>query len=289
MRPADLSWLQALLLRRAGIKLWSEKRYVAEVRLQGLAQAKGHENAAGLLTSLRVNPDPETEALVVEAMATHETLFFRDRKPFEQIEQVILPALLQARARTRRIRIWCCAVSTGQEAYSIALLLARHKDLLKGWSVDILGTDLSRPAIERARAGVYSHFEVQRGLPIRELIEHFTRDGEDWTLSPEIRRAVTFDVVNIVHETVTGPFDLVLCRNLMIYLDAPVKTVVFDRIARVLAPDGYLILGATESVVGATTAIVPHPQHHGLYRTAEPLGSSVRGVVTEPRRTALSA
>lgn len=283
MTPADLKFIQSLLLRRAGNIVWSEKRYLVERRLDELAHETGLRDADAVIARVRTG-DPDLEAHLVESMLTGETHFFRDRRPFEQFETVLLPALIADRARSKRLRVWCCAVSTGQEAYSLAMVLARHREALAGWSVDIVGSDLSRPAIERARAGRYDHFEVQRGLPIAELIAHFTRDGEDWVISDTLRRAVQFEVVNVAHEIAGGVFDVIFCRNLLLYLDTPVKRALLDRLAGVLAADGALVLGATESVIGLTSRLVPDPANPGLYRPvpARP------PVLAPPPRTAVA-
>ncbi|MHB2165842.1 CheR family methyltransferase [Alsobacter sp. R-9] len=265
MTRDDFRALQALLQRSAGIALWDEKQFVAERRLETLAGETGCASVDDLMARVR-RGDGELETRVVEALTTNETYFFRDIRPFEQFETVMLPALIRARAAQRRIRIWCCAVASGQEAYSIAMVLARHKAALAGWKVDILGTDLSRAMVARAEAGRYTHFEVQRGLPMRELVEHFTREADGWHVSAALRAAVEFRVVNLARDLpALGSFDVVFCRNLLIYFDLPMKATVLTRVARLLAPDGWLVLGAAESVVGLNAGLVPDPANRGLY------------------------
>ena len=217
-------------------------------------------SSAGLM----VDPTGEVAQAVLEAMATHETMFFRDRATFEALRTVILPRLVAARSRSRRLRLWSAAASTGQEAYSLAMLVLALSPPLAGWHVSILGTDLSGAAISQARAGTYSQFEVQRGLPVWTLLRHFTQDATGWTASPELRRHVDFRCLNLLDDLrPLGTFDLVLCRNLLIYLDADAKSQLLSRLALTLAPDGVLCLGAAETVTGLTDDLVPEPEARG--------------------------
>ena len=265
MTQQDFKFLQALMHRRAGIVLWSEKQYLAELRLAALATEVGCDGADAVVARVR-DGDRELELKVVEALTTSETCFFRDIRPFEQFEGVMLPALMKARAAVRRLRIWCSAVASGQEAYSLAMVVARRKVELAGWRVEIVGSDLSRAMIARAMAGRYTHFEVQRGLPIRELVEHFSRDDDGWFVSQALRDSVDFRVVNLTEDLLPpGSFDVVFCRNVLMYFDLPTKSSVLTRVARTLAGDGYLVLGATESVVGLNAGLAPDPANRGLY------------------------
>ena len=265
MTQDEFKFLQALMQRRAGIVLWSEKQYLAELRLAALAPALGCQGAEEVVARARQG-DRELELKVVEALTTSETSFFRDIRPFEQFEGVMLPALTKAREPVRRLRIWCSAVASGQEAYSLAMILARHRSELAGWCIEIVGSDLSRAMVARAVAGRYTHFEVQRGLPVRELVEHFRRDDDGWFVSQALRDAVDFRVVNLMEDLLPpGPFDVVFCRNVLIYFDQPTKSSVLTRVARTLAGDGYLVLGATESVVGLNSGLAPDPANRGLY------------------------
>jgi chemotaxis protein methyltransferase CheR len=201
-------------------------------------------------------------------MTTNETFFFRDKIPFDHLREAVLPALVQARAARRSLRIWCAASSTGQEPYSIAMCLKEASHLFAGWRTEIVATDLSQEVLEKARAGIYSQFEVQRGLPIQMLVKHFTQNGELWQLDSEIRGMVQHRQLNLLQDfSHLGTFDIVFCRNVLIYFDQPTKTNIFERIARMLEPDGVLALGAAESVVGITNAFKPYPDRRGLYRT----------------------
>jgi chemotaxis protein methyltransferase CheR len=203
---------------------------------------------------------------VVEAMTTNESFLFRDKIPFDHFRDTVMPSVLAARAKEKRVRIWCAAASTGQEPYSLAMCLKEMKDKLSGWRVEILGTDLSLEVLEKAKAGVYSQFEVQRGLPINFLVKHFTQNGDTWQIAPEIRAMVQYRPLNLLADfNHLGTFDVVFCRNVLIYFDQDTKVGVLNRIARLLEPEGFLMLGAAETVVGLTEAFKPMPDKRGLY------------------------
>jgi chemotaxis protein methyltransferase CheR len=203
---------------------------------------------------------------VVEAMTTNESFFFRDKIPFQHFNDTMMPALLEARARQRRIRIWCAASSTGQEPYSLAMSLKELGHRTADWRIEIIATDLSNDVLEKAKAGIYSQFEVQRGLPIAFLVKYFTQIGDTWQIAPEIRAMVQFRPLNLLADfTHLGTFDVVFCRNVLIYFDQETKTAVLDRIARVTEPDGFLVLGAAETVVGLTESFKTVNDRRGLY------------------------
>ena len=204
---------------------------------------------------------------VVEAMTTNETFFFRDKIPFDHLRETILPALLQARASRRALRIWCAASSTGQEPYSIAMCLKELAPQLAGWRIEIVATDLSQEVLEKSKAGIFSQFEVQRGLPIQMLVKYFTQIGELWQLNADIRAMVQHRQLNLLQDfSHLGTFDVIFCRNVLIYFDQDTKIGIFERLAKVLEPDGVLVLGAAESVVGISDAFKPYPDRRGLYR-----------------------
>ena len=203
-------------------------------------------------------------------MTTNETFFFRDKVPFDLFRDVLLPRFLRNRASTRRLRIWCAAASTGQEPYSLAMLLSEAAARLAGWQVEILATDISTEVLERAKAGLYSQFEVQRGLPIQLLLKYFTQVGDQWQIAPQIRSMVDFRHLNLIKDFGSiGTFDIVYCRNVLIYFDGPTKTDVLKRLANAMAPDGALLLGAAETVLGLTDALSPDKATRGLYTKAE--------------------
>lgn len=269
MTEFDFDFLRVLLQRRSGLFLSAEKRYLVESRLGMLCRRRGIAGIPALVVQLRACPASELEASVIEAMTTNETLFFRDRTPFDLFRDTILPETLAANAGSRTLRIWCAAVSTGQEAYSIAMLLDEAADRLAGWTIEILGTDISAEVLDRARQGLYSQFEIQRGLPIQLLLKHFRQEGDKWRLAERIRDMVVLRQHNLLEPNHQfGQFDVIFCRNVLIYFDVPTKARVMAALAERLARNGAFILGAAETVIGITTTLVPDPQHRGIYRDA---------------------
>lgn len=282
----DYEYLRKLLKERSGLALSNEKQYLVESRLLPLARREG---LAGLPELVKKLKEPGAHRLVVdvvEAMMTNESLFFRDKAPFDHFRDIIMPELLKARATHKRIRIWCAAASTGQEPYSLAMALLEMARATAGYRIEILATDLANDVLEKAKAGIYSQFEVQRGLPIQYLVKYFTQIGETWRVAPEIRAMVEYRQLNLMHPFPSlGIFDVVFCRNVMIYFDQPTKIDVLDRIERVLAPDGYLVLGAAETVIGLTPKFKPLPDRRGLYA---PAGRAAPVVVPFAPRAAAS-
>ena len=267
MTEADFDFLRALLHQRSGLSLSEEKRYLAESRLGILCRRSGIDSLGALVQKLRYRADPALENAVVEAMTTNETLFFRDRSPFDLFRDVILPEKLAANSASRSLRIWCAAVSTGQEAYSLAMILDEMAQRLAGWRIEILGTDISTEVLNRARQGIYSQFEVQRGLPIQMLLRYFRQDGDKWQVNERIRAMVDLKPHNLLEPNAHfGQFDVIFCRNVLIYFDVATKAKVMAALAQRLTRDGAFVLGAAETVIGITTTIVPDREHRGLYR-----------------------
>jgi chemotaxis protein methyltransferase CheR len=263
--PFDYEFLRKLLKDRSGLDLSADKQYLVESRLIPLARKAGLPGLPELVQKLKGSADALTSE-VVEAMTTNETFFFRDKIPFDHLKQTIMPELLQARAARRSLRIWCAASSTGQEPYSIAMCLKELGAQLSGWRVEIVATDLSQGVLEKSRAGLFSQFEVQRGLPIQLLVKHFVQTGELWQLNADIRAMVQFRQFNLLQDFAhLGAFDIIFCRNVLIYFDQDTKTNVFGRLAKVIEPDGFLMLGAAETVVGLTETFRPYPDRRGLY------------------------
>ena len=262
-----LQRLGRVLRRRAGLELARSKSYLIESRLTPVARAHGFTTVGDLIHRLSTAGAGEALATdMVEAMLNNETFFFRDNLPFDMIQTSVLSRLRAARASTRRIRIWSAASSTGQEAYSIAMMLAEDQDRWAGWTFEIVGTDLSRRAIERAIAGRYSQFEVQRGLSVHRLMRHFEKVGEYWELKPAIRAMVRFQRMNLNDPwPFGGLFDIILCRNVLMYLGHDRKVDILARMARQLVPDGQLVLGAAETVLGISDRFKPDWQNRGLY------------------------
>ncbi len=267
MTPQDFDYLRTMLRERSGLALTAEKQYLAESRLLPVARKHGFAGLGELVGKLKVSTAAAPLTVeVIEAMTTNESFFFRDKIPFEHFRSVIMPALMAARAREQRIRIWCTACATGQEPYSLAMSLKSIGPALAGWRVEILATDISNEVLEKAKAGIYSHFEVQRGLPIQQLVKFFSQVGESWQIAPEIRAMVKFRPLNLLNDfSPLGSFDLVFCRNVLIYFGQDTKVGVLNRIARQMPGDGFLILGAAETVIGLTDAFKPMADRRGIY------------------------
>ena len=267
MTPLDYEYLRKLLKERSGLDLSADKQYLVESRLLPLARRSSLAGIPELVLRMKGGDAEVLTAGVVEAMTTNETFFFRDKLPFEHLKEAILPALAQARAARRSLRIWCAASSTGQEPYSIAMCLKEAGPMFAGWRIEIVATDLSLAVLEKSKAGLFSQFEVQRGLPIQMLVKYFTQTGELWQLNAEIRDMVQHRPLNLLKDfSHLGTFDVIFCRNVLIYFDQNTKTGIFERISRMLEPDGVLALGAAESVVGITNAFKPYPDRRGFYR-----------------------
>ncbi|MCK9908675.1 protein-glutamate O-methyltransferase CheR [Microbacteriaceae bacterium K1510] len=267
MSPLDFDFLRRLLHERSGLVLPAEKHYLAESRLLPVARRHGLSTLGELIAKLReASAEAPLVTEVVEAMTTNETFFFRDKIPFDHLRDTIMPALIAARAKEKRIRIWCTAASSGQEPYSIAMTLKSLGAALAGFRIDILATDLSTEVLERARHGIYSQFEVQRGLPIHLLVKFFSKEGEMWQVAPELRGMVQFRPLNLLKDfSPLGMFDVVFCRNVLIYFDQDSKIGVFNRVAKQMSDDGYLVLGAAETVIGLTDSFKPVVDKRGLY------------------------
>jgi len=265
--PSDYEFLRKLLKERSGLDLSTDKQYLVESRLVPLARKVGLSGISELVQKMKSGSAEAVTADVVEAMTTNETFFFRDKTPFDHLKDTMMPALLQARTARRSLRIWCAASSTGQEPYSIAMCLKELGPALAGWKLDILATDLSQGVLEKSRAGIFSQFEVQRGLPIQLLVKYFSQVGDMWQLNADIRAMVQHRQLNLLQDFAhLGTFDIIFCRNVLIYFDQDTKVTIFERLARVIEGDGFMVLGAAESVVGISDVFKPHPERRGLYR-----------------------
>ena len=266
MTPPDYEYLRKLLRDHSGLDLSADKQYLIESRLLPLARKAGLPGISELVQKMKGGSASVTTH-VVEAMTTNETFFFRDKVPFDHFRGSIMPEILKARANRKSIRIWCAAGSTGQEPYSLAMCLKEMSAALAGWRVEILATDLSQEVLEKSRAGIYSQFEVQRGLPIQMLVKYFKQSGELWQVYADIRAMVQHRQLNLLHDfSQLGIFDVIFCRNVLIYFDQDTKIDIFNRLAKVTEPDGFLALGAAETVVGLTDVFRPYAERRGLYR-----------------------
>jgi chemotaxis protein methyltransferase CheR len=264
--PPDYEYLRKLLKDHSGLDLSTDKQYLIESRLLPLARKAGLPGISDLVQKMKGGSNALITQ-VVEAMTTNETFFFRDKVPFDHFRDTIMPEMLKLRAARKSLRIWCAAGSTGQEPYSLAMCLKDMSAALSGWRVEILATDLSQEVLEKSRTGIYSQFEVQRGLPIQMLVKYFKQIGELWQINPDIRAMVAHRQLNLLHDFgQLGSFDVIFCRNVLIYFDQETKANIFGRLARGMEPDGFLVLGAAETVVGLTEAFKPIGDRRGLYR-----------------------
>jgi chemotaxis protein methyltransferase CheR len=264
--PPEYEYLRKLLKDHSGLDLSADKQYLIESRLLPLARKAGLSGIGELVQKMK-GGSASTITQVIEAMTINETFFFRDRVPFEHFRNSIVPEILRARGNRKSIRIWCAAGSTGQEPYSLAICLKEMGATLAGWRVEILATDLSQEVLEKSRAGIYSQFEVQRGLPIQMLVKYFRQTGELWQINADIRAMVQHRQLNLLRDfSQLGVFDVIFCRNVLIYFDQDTKINIFNRLVKSTEPDGFLALGAAESVVGLTDVFKAHPERRGLYR-----------------------
>ncbi|CAO3379515.1 CheR family methyltransferase [Azospirillum argentinense] len=266
MRVEDFDMFSTLLKQRSGLVLTRDKAYLLESRLMPVARKWNMKGLEELASTVRTRKDEALLRDITEAMTTNESSFFRDQKPFDQFKQIVLPKLLEARSAKRSIRIWSAACSSGQEAYSLAMLLSDDAAKLAGWRIEIVGTDISAEMVERSKSGIYTQFEVQRGLPIQMLVKHFKQQGDKWQISQQLRQMASFREFNLLGDlSGLGQFDIVFCRNVLIYFDQPTKTKVLEAIARQMPQDGVLYLGGAETVLGITDRFKPVEGQRGLY------------------------
>ena len=270
MISADFDFIASLLKERSGLIITNDKLYLLQTRLTAILRDHNLVDLPALVALLR---QPGTAALkdkVVDAMTTNETSFFRDLHPFETLRKSIIPALIERRKEARTLRIWSAACSTGQEPYSIAMILTDHFPALAGWNAEIVATDISPTVLARAREGIYSTFEIQRGMPIHTLVRHFDQMEGQWQAKSELRRAVTFRSANLLEDfTSLGMFDIVMCRNVLIYFDHRTKGTILSAIARRMPLDGSLVLGGAESMFGICDAFAPVQGLKGVYGIAK--------------------
>jgi chemotaxis protein methyltransferase CheR len=266
----DFKFLAEVLRHRSGLVLPQQKSHLAESRLRPVVRRFGFKDVPALIAELRHGHEALADA-VTEAMTTNDSAFFRDRKTFEEFRDIVLPQLLIRRAATKKLRLWCAACAAGQEAYSIAMLLNEAKLAAKGWSIDLIASDINSLMVGRAQEGLYSQFEVQRGLPIRKLVSNFTQEGMHWRIREELRAMVSFRIFNLLDSPHwLGELDVVFCRNVLMYFDQKTRRHVLKSIARVLKPDGSLLVGPMESLASLTEDFVPVEHAPGLYFRPRP-------------------
>ena len=281
--------LAGLLEARTGQQLTISRRWRIETALSSLLRERGISTLDELITILVMGREPSLSQRVVEALLNNETYFFRDRAPFDLLSRHALPELAKRREKSRRLRIWSAGCSTGQEVYSLAMLFAEDPSAWQGWTIDILGTDVSTGCVDRARAGSYSQFEVQRGLGIAQMIKWFEECPDGWRAVEPLRKSLRFQVHNLLEPPPhPGGFDIVLCRNVLLYLSADKRALAFERLASAMAEDGWLMLGAGETVIGQTAKLGTDISARGLYRlVGDAVKTEKRG--GPDRRTAAGA
>jgi chemotaxis protein methyltransferase CheR len=271
LTTASFDTLAGLLKTSSGLVIGTDKTYLLETRLAGILKREKLADMNQLADRVRRPGADKLARDIVEAMTTNESFFFRDDKPFQHFKAQALPRLLAARPPGSTIRVWSAASSSGQEAYSLAMIIAEARALLGDRRIEIVGTDIARDQLARAREGVYSQFEVQRGLPVQMLMKHFKKEESNWRISDAIRAMVQFKEFNLLQDPRSlGKFDIVFCRNVLIYFDQPTKSKVLATIAGAMPPDGLLYLGGAETVLGITNRFAPMPQERGVYCVADP-------------------
>jgi chemotaxis protein methyltransferase CheR len=255
----DFSFLADMLRSKSAISIGPDKEYLVESRLTPVARSLGLADVTTLIGELRRPfPDPELRKKVIEAMTTNETSFFRDVHPFESLRQDLIPKIIEKNSGVKRLRIWSAASSTGQELYSIAMMLDTHFPELANWDLTLMGTDLSTEVLTKARSGRFSALEVNRGLPAPMLVRYFTREGAEYVIDERLRSRLKFENMNLADPWPPMPiFDIVMCRNVLIYFELEVRRQILERIRRTLAPGGYLFLGSAETTVGLNEEFTP--------------------------------
>ena len=269
MSPQDFEFISTLIKSRSGLVLTPDKSYLLESRLMPVARKHGLKGLDELISTMRARKDEALIVEVTEAMTTNESFFFRDIKPFDLLRDEVLPPILEKRATKKHLRIWCAAASSGQEPYSIAIVLKELGARVAGWNIDIMGTDISRDILKKAQAGQYSQFEVQRGMPITLLLKYFEKKEETWQIKEDIRKMVQYKYWNLLDDLKgLGGYDIVFCRNVLIYFDAETKGRVLESISKLMPEDGMLFLGGAETVLGVTDRFKPVPGQKGVYSRA---------------------
>lgn len=266
MKITDFDIYQELLHRKSGLALTADKTYLLESRLGPIAAKWGFANLETMAAALRVAPDKKLVDEIIEAMTTNETSFFRDMKPFDMFRDNLMPYMREAREIRKNMKIWCAASSSGQEPYTLAMLLNESLVKYPGWHYSITASDISHDILALAKAGAYSQFEVQRGLPIQLLMKYFKQDGQKWLINDDVKKYVQFQYFNLLDSMAAlGKFDMIFCRNVLIYFDEKTKGNVLDRMAQQLEPDGFVMLGSTETIMGLTDSLVLMPGLRGVY------------------------
>lgn len=278
MQADELDFLIQLLYNRSGLALTADKIYLLESRLLPIARANNCADLSALVKTLKTNPPEKLLVEITEAMTTNESSFFRDGKPFEQLKQIVLPTVRQAAGIRKTLRLWSCACSTGQEPYSVAISLLEDAVKNPSWNYEIIATDLAQKVLEKAKDGTYTQFEAQRGMPIQLLLKYFKSNPDtSWQIKPEVKNMVKFQVHNLLDNiTPGGKFDIIFCRNVLIYFDEKTKATAIERLCDALVPGGFLIIGSTESLTDQNRRLVQPEGLRGIYQISNGQNASQR-------------
>ncbi|MEZ5834275.1 MAG: protein-glutamate O-methyltransferase CheR [Geminicoccaceae bacterium] len=276
MHHNELLYLADLVKQQSGIQVSADKAYLFESRLLPIARQFGYATISDLVQRVRGSGDPAIIEAIIEAMTTNESFFFRDQHPFDRFGDFMLPELKKARGGERQLRIWSAAASTGQEPYSLSMCVEEAGSEYRTWRVEILATDISGEALDRAREGIYSQFEVQRGLPVQMLVKYFDQNGARWRIKDSLRKRIEFRRHNLVgNNRSLGLFDIIFIRNVLIYFDMDTKRRILNDVAAMLRDPGFVVLGGTESVLGVTSELKAVEGKRGIF---------VRNAVQQERR-----
>jgi len=283
MTPRDFDYLRTLLKSASGLVLTDDKQYLIESRLLPVAKKLKYDNIDAMVAELRRSEATSLKNQIVEAMTINESFFFRDKTPFDNFENIMLPKLLEAKKAQKHLRIWSAAASTGQEAYSLSMIMQEHAAELEGWRIEIIGTDLCSEALEKAKSGIYSQFEVQRGMPVKYLVKNFKQVGSMWQVNSKIRSSVQYRQFNLLNSfNLLGRFDIIFCRNVLIYFDKETKSDIIERMGKQTNPNCYLVLGASETLVGLNDSFGTVPDARGLYQIKDQAGNKPASAFTKP-------
>jgi len=286
MRADDFTFLSQFIKGRSGIELAESKIYLLENRLTPVARRHGLADLSELVNVLRKKTNPALATEVTDAMTTNESFFFRDTKPFDYFRQHALPALLERKKNQKSFRIWCAAASSGQEPYSLAMILKEESAKLAGWRHEIVATDISNQILSKAKAGLYTQFEVQRGLPVQLLTKYFSKQGDQWEIDSSIKSMVNFKEFNLLGQMAAlGKFDIVFCRNVLIYFDHQTKSDILRKISEIMLDDSMLALGAAETTLGLSTAFSLIPGTSGIYTPNRPTKATTPPLPADSNRS----
>ncbi len=283
MTPRDFDYLRTLLKSASGLVLTDDKQYLIESRLLPVAKKLKFETLDAMVAELRRSEATSLKNQIVEAMTINESFFFRDKTPFDNFENIMLPKLLEAKKAQKHLRIWSAAASTGQEAYSLSMIMQEYAAELEGWRIEIIGTDLCSEALEKAKAGIYSQFEVQRGMPVKYLVKNFKQVGSMWQVNSKIKSSVQYRQFNLLNSfNLLGRFDIIFCRNVLIYFDKETKSDIIERMGKQTNPNCYLVLGASETLVGLNDSFGTVSDARGLYQIKDQAGNKPASTLTKP-------